>query len=206
MSTTDDHLKQLGRRKRERPVLLLVGLVCAAAVLLEVAAFTGVFGLANRLWSTGGTPGPDLNPHHELIVAIGGNITYVGSVTGYFPALGGTSLCSGRCPQLPKVRTVSQGNLSPEIGIFFFFNVTNTANVVVNLSNPVLTTSGPVATLFYLQTYCCYTPAEPQYDELLGASISFSPGAEYGIEGYAYTTVPLPEVSGGGFTLFVNYT
>jgi len=206
MASPHGRLHALGRRARERPLLLIVGLACAAAVLVEVGAFTGLFGLVNLLEGSHGAAGPDLNPYHERILQITSNITYYGSTSGYFPALSGVSLCGRACPALPRVWTPTQGSLPPEVGIFFWFNLTNTATTDVNLSVPALTTSGPVPTLFYLETYCCYTKAAPQYDELIDSTIVFTAGHEFGFEGYAFTTIPLPAVAAGGYTLYVNYT
>lgn len=194
----------LVRTARERPILLVVALTCTAAVLIEVGAFTNFFGLGEH--PATGPSTPDLNPYHERVVAIVSNITYVGAITSYFPSLDGTDLCGSACPEVPKIWVPSQGTLPPEVGVYFYYNVTSLAAVDVNLSVPVLTTSGGHPTLFYLETYCCYTTAAPPYDELMDSPAGFTPGHEFGFKSYAYTTVPLPQVAGGEFTLWVNFT
>lgn len=185
---------------------MVVGLACVAAVLIEVGAFTGFFGLGALLTRSPGPPGPNLNPDHQWILGIWSNVTYIGPQTAYFPSLNGTSLCGRACPELPKVWVPRQGSLPPEIGVYFYFNVTNTASVDVNLSVPILTTSGPNPTLFYLQTWCCYSKVGVLYDELIDSPVGFIPGQTFGIEGYAYTTVALPAVEAGGYVLNVTYT
>ena len=186
-------------------MVLIVGFACAAAILIEVGAITGAFGLAGWHWGSRGSTAPNLNPHGEHILAITANTTYFGPIHGYFPAIDGTDLCGPRCPELPR-EWPSDGVLPAEVGVFFYYNVTNTAPVLVNLSQPVVSTSGPVPTLFFLETFCCYTPAAPPYVELIDSATPVSPGLEYGLEGYAYTTVPLPAVASGGYTLYVNFT
>lgn len=198
-------LRWAARRAKAHPLLLVVGISCVAAVLVEVGAFTGFFGLGGLGSGTGPRTPPNLNPHHDLILAVTGNITYFGSITGYFPALQGASLCGQACPEVPRLWS-SDGILPEEVGVYFYYNVTNLASVDVNLSVPVVTTSGPVPTLFFLQTWCCYTPATVKYDEMLDSPIQFPPGLDFGLEGYAYTTVSLPATPAGGFTLSVNFT
>ena len=186
--------------------MLAVGLACVVAVLLEIGAITGFFGLTSLLHRTTGAAEPDLNPSHELIFSVESNVTYIGSISGYLPALEDTDLCGYSCPTLPQIWVPKQGSLPPEIGIYFYFNITNTAAAIVNLSVPVLVTSGPDPTLFYLQTWCCYTKTTQMYDELLDDPIQFPAHFQFGIEGYAYTTVPLPAVPAGGYALDISYT
>jgi hypothetical protein len=193
-----------GRRAKRRPLLLYVGFACAAAVVLEVAAVTNFFGLAGHPASSS-PGGPDLNPFHERILVITTNVTYLGAGHGYFPALQGANVCGIACPELP-FSWPSDGILPAQIGVYFYYNVTNIGSDIVNLSVPIITTSGGVSTLFVLQTYCCYTTAEPPYDEAVDSSVNFSPGTTFGFRGYAYTTVSLPQVAAGGFTLYINFT
>ena len=193
------------RGSGDRRYLLLAGLVCLAAVLVEVGALTGWFGLGGFPWGSRGPSVPNLNPDHERILAITGNTTYFGSVSGYFPAITGTSLCGPSCPELPRIWP-SDGILPAEVGVFFYYNVTNTAKVDVNLSMPVLATSGANPTLFFLQTFCCYSTVNPPYVELIDSSLEFPPQLTLGFEGYAYTTVDLPATASGGYSLFVNFT
>jgi hypothetical protein len=181
-----------------------VGFACAAAVVLEVAAFTNLFGLAVH-GSSSAPGGPDLNPYHERILAITTNITYLGSETDYFPALQGANVCGIACPELP-VYWPSDGIVAAEVGVYFYYNVTNLASTIVNLSVPIIATSGTLTTLFVLQTYCCYTTAEPPYDESVDSVVHFSPGMTFGFRGYAYTTETLPQVAAGGFTLYLNFS
>lgn len=195
----------MARRAKRPPVLLIIGFACAAAVLVEVGAVTGFFGLAGWHSGTQGPTPPNLNPHGERILAIGGNTTYFGSIQDYFPAIDGTSLCGLKCPELPK-EWPSDGILPAEVGVFFYYNVTSTASVDVNLSMPVVSTSGPLSTLFFLETFCCYSKADPPYVELIDSAIQVPPSVDFGLEGYAYTTVPLPAVASGGYTLYVNFT
>ena len=193
------------RRTRRPSALLIVGFACAVAILVEVGAITGCFGLAGWHWGSQGPTAPDLNPYGERILAITGNTTYFGPIHGYFPSLDDTNLCGPKCPELPR-QWPSDGILPDEVGVFFYYNVTNTANILVNLSQPVVSTSGPVSTLFFLETFCCYTTTDPPYVELIDSAIPASPGLEFGLEGYAYTTEPLPTVVSGGYTLYVNFT
>jgi hypothetical protein len=206
MASPNRRRRWLTRGAEGRPLLFVVGLTCAAAVIIEVAAFTGFFGLADQHTSPGGPAGPNLNPYHEKILAITSNITYFGSVTGYFPTLNGTSLCALACPELPRLWESNVSHLPPEIGIHFFYNVTNTAAVTVNLSVPVLQASGPDSTLFYLETFCCYTTVNQPYDEQVIAAVQFTSGTEIGFEGYAFTTATIPAAEAGGYTLYVNFT
>jgi len=197
-------LGRYAQRARSRPALFVVAPACVAALVIEAGVFTGFFGLPGLL-STHGSSGPDLNPHHERILAVLSNITYIGAIQGYFSSLEGTNLCGVACPELPR-EWPSDGILPAEVGVYFYFNVSNDASVDVNLSVPVISTSGPTPTLFFLQTFCCYTTANPPYVDLLDAQVPFTPHQSFGLEGYAYTTVPLPAVAGGGYTLYVNYT
>lgn len=206
MASAPGHLGRFARRAKERPLLLGVGLACAAAVLLEVAALSGFFGVGALLHRSSGPGLPDLNPYHDTVIAVTANVSYIGAISGYFPSLEGTSLCGRACPITPRIWTPKEGNLSPEVGVYFYFNVTNTATVDVNLSVPVLTTSGPDADLFFLQTFCCFSKVGVLYDEDIDTGIAFTPGFTFGLEGYAYTTVPLPSAPGGGFTLSLAYT
>jgi hypothetical protein len=196
----------LVRRARERPLLFVVGLVCAAAVVAEVAAVTGLFGLEGFGSRPPVTSVPDLNPHHQRILAITGNVTYLGSVRGYFPLLSAENLCGVTCPELPRLWVSNVGTSPPEAGVYFFYNVTNTANVSENLSVPVLTTSGPNPAMFYLETFCCYTTENQPYSELLTAPSQFAGGLEIGFEGYAFTTATIPAADSEGYTLYVNFT
>lgn len=196
----------LARRAKGRPPLLVIGLVCAAAVISEVAAVTDLFGLAGHRASPSGPTGPDLNPYHQRILAITSNITYYGSVRNYFPMLSDANLCGLACPELPREWSSGGSNSSPQIGVYFFYNVTNTAAVNVNLSQPILTTSGRDATLLYLETFCCYTTTNRPYSELLTTGVQFTSGTEIGFEGYAFTTAVIPAVAAGGYTLYVNFT
>jgi len=174
-------------------------------VILEVAAFTNFFGLTAPHSSTGTQP-PDLNPFGEKILAISANISYFGSVSAYFPVLQDGDLCGLRCPSLPRIWP-SDGSLPAEVAIYFFYNITNEASVNVNLSSPVLATSGSDPTLFFLQTFCCYTQVTTPYDELVDSGVEeMPPGLHLGLEGYAFTTVPLPSTPSGGYTLYVNFT
>ena len=194
-------------RWRRRRRLWSVTAACAVVVLVEVAALTGVFGWVGSLLGSGsaGTSAPDLNPHHDLILSITGNVTYLGAVRDYLPALNETSLCGGRCPTTP-VEWVSHDPRYPsEVGVYFFFNVTNEGGVTVNLSTPEIWVSSDPH-LLSLQTYCCYSTHVQPYSELVVAPIQFIPGDTYGLEGYAFTTDPLPPVTGGGFELDVNFT
>ena len=187
------------------PILLLVGLGCMAAILIEVGAVSGFFGWVIDRSGGGGASLPDLNPYHEQILAIPASTTYLGPLHGYFPTIDGTNLCGTRCPELPR-EWPGDGILPPEIAVYFYFNVTNTASVDQNLSVPVIATSGPDPTLFLLLTFCCYTHGDTSYDEVVDSPILAPPGLPFGLEGYAYTTVPLPSVPGGGYTLYVNFT
>jgi len=206
MASPESRLRWLARRTRQQPALVIVGLACAAAVLTEVGVFTGGFGLGHLLAGSSGSPGPNLNPDHQRILGVAASITYIGPISAYFPALQDTNLCGAACPELPKVWVPSQGSLPPEVGVYFYFNVTNLATVSVNLSVPILTTSGPDPTLFYLQTWCCWSKVGILYDELIDSPVGFTPGQQFGLEGYAYTTVPLPAVGTGGYDLNLTYT
>jgi len=195
---------QVGPRRRS--LLFPVAVLCVAAIVLETAAVTGVFGLANGQTRSTGPSGPDLNPYGERIVAIGGNITYAGPARGYFPALNGTSLCPHLCPETPLVWGTDGSNGSPEIGVRFFYNVTNVGNRTANLSLPVLTTGGPDPTLFVLETYCCYSAVNQPYGELLTVGPQFTAGTTIGLEEWAFTTSVIPAVTGGNYTLYANFT
>ena len=179
---------------------------CAAVVLIEIAAVTGVFAWVQHPFGTPGPSVPDLNPDGQTILAIPSNITYFGGPTGYFPALNGTDLCGGRCPELPHLWISDRPSLPSEIGVFFYYNVTNVGTTDVNLSPPVLATSGPIPTLFFLQTYCCWSGTHQSYWEMISSPVQLTPGTIVGLEGYAFTTVALPKVPAGGYTLFVNFT
>lgn len=195
------HFRQGVRKHR----LAVVALGCAAVVLVEIAAVSGFFGWLVSLSGTTTSP-PDLNPYHEKILAVSGNITYFGEVKYYFSALNGTSLCSPSCPELPVPWISTDPKYPSEIGVRFYYNVTNEAGFDVNLSQPVLSTSGPDPTLFYLVTMCCYTTLDEKYSEPLNAELQFTPHSVVGLEGYAYTTEAIPSSASGGYSLWANFT
>jgi hypothetical protein len=198
------------RRRRifatDHPLLWTVGLACAAVVVLEIFALNGFFGIAAP-WTARPAPAPpDLNPHHQTIVAIWSNISYVGLVKDYFPSLNGTGLCGGACPELPRQWTPPTGNRPTEIGVLFYYNITNEAALTVNLSAPIVMTSGADPTLFFLETFCCYSTVNQPYGDQISTELAVTGGTQVGLEGYAFTTVTLPVAESGGYTLFVNFT
>ena len=193
------------RHHVRRHRLAVIALACAAVVLIEIGATSGFFGWLIALGAAPSPP-PDLNPYHEQILAISSNITYFGEVQYYFPSLNRTSLCHPSCPELPRTWISTDSKYPDEIGVLFYYNVTNEVGVDVNLSQPLIRTSGPDPTLFYLITYCCYTTLDQKYSEPLDAELQFTPHAQIGLEGYAYTTEALPRSADGGYTLYVNFT
>lgn len=195
------------RQRRNHPALLAVAFVCAAAVVVEIAAVTNVFGLLGHGTKSTGPTGPNLNPYHEEFLSVTGEIQYKGTGTGYFAQLEGQSVCPKVCPAFPKL---FNNTGTPAYGIFFFFNVTNTASQTRNISEPVLGLVGKNTAGFVLVTYCCYSTTNTQYSEPLVTGLQVqgagSPGATVGLRGFIYTETTIPEIAGGGYAFFLNVT
>ncbi|MGP8077356.1 MAG: hypothetical protein ACLQD8_04940 [Thermoplasmata archaeon] len=203
MAAPDRPRHRLSRHIRAHRNFFVVGVVFAATILLEVGAVNGYFGLVANLWNRpSGPEPPNLNPNHERILAIDSAITYFGSTQGYFPAVNHTDFCQPVCPAL----ILNSRPNPPEIELRFYFNVTNTANATERISEPSLETSGPDPTLFSLWTFCCYSTQSVSYTEGLSAWLEFTPGFTFGLEGYVFTTQPIPANAAGGYTLFFNVT
>jgi hypothetical protein len=183
--------------------VLVVALVCVAAVVVEIGATTHFFGLLQPASGAGG-PHSNLNPYHELIFAVNSTIAYNSGESGYFPALDGTELCPFHiCPKTPVLVT-KNGNTS--IGIFFYVNVTNTGASDESLGNFTLTTSGADPQLFSLAVFCCYSSSSPSYTEPFSKWTDAAPGAIVGLEGYAYSLTVIPYTGAGGYSLVLGST
>jgi hypothetical protein len=191
------------RQAKAHRITFVVAAVCAVVVFVAVAAVTGFFGLAHTSPGSSSPPGSALNPYNETILAIESAVTYTGSDHDYFLSLDGQNLCADVCPILPKVYPAFS---PPEIGVYFYVNVTNTASNPEKLYMPTIGTSGPDGSLFTIQVFCCYTTTGTLYSEPIGAFLSFTAGQAIGIAGYAYTTDPIPYSPSGGYTLYVNST
>lgn len=184
-------------------MVIAVGLLCAAVIVIEVGAVTNFFGLEDHhaSGSTGPT-GPGLNPYGEMMISVTGEIVYTGSGSNYFPGLEHSTLC-GRCSELPN--EYSQ-DIPPEVGFYFFFNVTNEQTTgKESISQPVLTTV-PHSTIFTLVTFCCYSALNTPYSESLTDGLTFPANTTWGLEGYIYTTVTIPSTSSGGYEFYYNVT
>jgi hypothetical protein len=190
----------LSRQTKAHRTLFVVGLLCAALVLVEIGAVTDFFGLGHRPASSGPAP-PNLNPYNEEILAIDTAIT--GSGSTYFASLEGQNLCAGICPVLPTEFLVHP---PPQLAIIFYYNVTNTGPTAKNLSLPTITNSGPNSTMFHVQELCCYGGVGGAYSEQQIGPLHFTPSVTIGFEGYAWTLDPLPYTSAGGYTLYYNFT
>jgi hypothetical protein len=196
----------LRRQAKNHPAMIVVGTLCVAAVVIEVAVLSGVLSLAlHRGGGTGPTP-PNLNPYDEQIDHVWGNIVYTGSQSGYFVALQHQDLCGAGCETLHLIPTQT----TPTIGILFFFNVTNTAATGQNLSTPQLGISGSDQSAFQLATLCCYSSESQPYSEPLTGPLHFSPsgdtGSTIGLEGFVYSTATIPESTLGYYVLYFNVT
>ena len=205
MGTPLQRPRSLRRQIKGHRLPIAIGLVCAAVVIVEIAAVTNGFGLLTHPASAPPKP-PDLNPYDEEVSIVLSNVTYSGHATGYFPGLDEQDLCGVQCPLL-RIYTDHQPD---EIGFYFFFNVTNTADVSVNMSNPALGISGTNQTVFFLKTFCCYSTLSQPYSEPLVGKLRFSPsgsdGSEIGLEGYVYSTWPIAESVSGSYKLYFNVT
>jgi hypothetical protein len=190
----------LSRQTKAHRTLFVVGLLCAALVLVEIGAVTDFFGLGHRPASSGPAP-PNLNPYSEEILAIDTAIT--GSGSTYFATFEGQNLCEGICPELPTVYTDHD---PAQIAIFFYYNVTNSAGTTETLTAPTLGTSGLNATMFTVQTFCCYSTNSTPYKELINSALIFTPGLTVGLRGYAYTIEPIPFTTAAGYTFYLNAT
>ena len=183
--------------------MFFVSIACAAAIVVEVAAVTGFFGLANHdAAGSSGPKGPNLNPYNERILAIEGAIDYTGSAKGYFIGLD-QNLCALTCPELP---TEFLNWTPPQIGVIFYYNVTNSAAVSENISLPEVTTSGPDGTLWQVGVFCCYGAISLPYNEWIMGTTAIGPSATLGYKAYAWTVEAIPEYGSGGFTLDSNFT
>ncbi|MGP8078064.1 MAG: hypothetical protein ACLQD8_00745 [Thermoplasmata archaeon] len=190
------------RGAKHHPVVVAVGIACAVAVLLEVGAVTDFFGLVHHASGSKAPTGPDLNPHHEMILDVVWAVDYTGASKNYFSQINGASFCP-ECPELPN----SYAQYSPpEIGIYFYFNVTNTAVGDESFSLPTLGTSGPDAALFNITTYCCFSTSNTPYSEPLSGPLHFVPGQTVGLRGYVWTTVIIPVSVSGNYTVYYNTT
>ena len=161
----------LGRQRKSHPRTFVLAILCAAIIVVEVGAVTNLFGLLNKPSSTTTTTEPNLNPFAEMVATILSEVKYTGGSSGYLAELEGQELCKTSCPSL----TVYTFHDPPEIGLYFFFNVTNTASHGVNMSQPVLGISGSNQSVFFLQTFCCYTHVNQPYDEPLTVGLQFMP-------------------------------
>jgi len=197
----------LRRQAKRHPAILVVGVICAAVVLLEVGAVTGFFGLSALKSSPKSPAPPDLNPYGEVIVEVVSHVNYTGAGSGYFAELEGQNLCGAAgCNALTYYPAYSP----PEIGFFFYFNVTNTAAHDENISQPKLGVSGPDHEIFLLVTFCCYTTESKPYSEPLTDGAKFEPngenGSTIGLRGYIYATDPIPQSPSGTYDLYFNVT
>jgi len=192
----------LVRLAKGHPVTFVTGIACAIAVCLEVGAVTGFFGLSHG----GGGPAPapaNLNPHDQKIVAILAGINYTGHGSGYLIGLDGANLCAATCPELP---TEFPSYSPPQAAVIFYYNVTNTANVTRSLSLAQIFTTGINPSLFQIEEFCCYSGFGGAYGETLLGPLALGPGSVTGFEGYAWTTVQIPQVPSNGYTVYVNFT
>jgi hypothetical protein len=187
----------IARRARARSVLLFGVAACAAVVLVVAGATTGLFGLLSR-GGGGGGPSSPLNPFHENISAVFASVQYGGGTSDYFPALDGQDLCAHTCPK-PPVPAPSNASI---IGIYFYFNVTNTASVSEHLNNFTLRTSGGYPELFSLKVLCCSVTGYQEEIQTLFAQ----PGVTWALAGYAFTNESIPYNGGSGYALYFNAT
>lgn len=192
---------------KRHPAMLAVGIVCAIAVIAEIGAVTDAFGLLHPGSSSTSPTPPDLNPYSETFLAITSEVKYGAGGSDYFPEFEGQPICGAKCPGLPVVFT---GFASPVIGLFFYFNVTNTASVAANFSLPALGVVGGNTAGFVLVTYCCYTSTNVPYSEQLTAGSQLAPhgslGSVVGLRGFIYSAVSLPENTAGGYAFYFNVT
>ncbi|HTP54766.1 MAG TPA: hypothetical protein VML94_07420 [Thermoplasmata archaeon] len=196
----------LRRQAKNHPTMLVVGTLCVAAVVIEVAVLSGVLSLSPHHGGASGPTPPNLNPYDEQIDHVWANIVYTGGQSGYFVALQHQDLCGAACQTLHPISTQT----TPTIGILFFFNVTNTASTDQNISLPQLGISGSDQSVFKLATLCCYTAAGESYSEPLVGPLPFlasgNTGSTIGLEGFVYSTVTIPESSLGYYVLYFNVT
>jgi len=189
------------RQRRAHPTWFLTALLCAAAVVVELEAASGLFGLMAHSSGPPGPTGPNLNPYDERILAVQGSVAYHGSATDYFPALQGVDLCAPGCPKLPFQNYALS---PPQVGVLIFYNVTNTATATHNLTLPQVASTGGLE--FDLQVMCCYTGLGASYSEWVMGPLSLSPSVTVGFEAYLWTTETIPSSPVGGYTLYANFT
>lgn len=190
----------LVRQAKAHPTWFATTIVCAAVILLEIAALTNLFGLGVHSGAPPPSTGPNLNPFGVRVVAIESAISYTGPANGYVPALEGQNLCGARCPLYPNESFASS---PPHLGLDFFYNLTNTADVAHNLSLPVI--GNPPSIPFQVHLMCCYATFGEAYSEWVVGPFSISPDVTIGFEAYVWTTEPLPDLS-DGLTLYANFT
>jgi len=171
-----------------------------AVIVVALGATTGFFGLVKPAPGSSGYTGPPLNPDHQMIGRILGSLT--GPNASQFSGFTGDR-CGIRCPLLPMLFTTPD---PAQIGIYFFFNVTDVTGVAASISEPTIRTSGSDPTLFVIVTYCCYSSSVPSYTEEVSATFPFTSTTPVGFAGYAYTTIPIPSTTAGNYTLWVNST
>lgn len=190
-----------------RPPRLLrwVAVICVAAVVAEVGWATSGFGLAGLFHrGGGGGSGPNLNPYGEEIVSVVASLSWTGSGRNPFPILAGGELC-GHCPALPRTNS----NVSPPIiGLWVYFNVTNSGPNESQVRNATITTSGSNPYLFSLQgeaagqgIYCCYAD---HYGESQ-AGVLFAPSQTWGLAVFFYAA-SIPYDGSAGYTVTIHFT
>jgi hypothetical protein len=196
----------LRRQTKSHPRTFALAIVCAAIIVVEVAAVTNFFGLLDKSSPTTAPTEPKLNPYDEEVVTVVSEVTYTGASSGYLAELENQELCQAVCPNL----TIYTFHDPPEIGLYFYFNVTNTASHGVNISQPVLGISGTNQSVFYLQTFCCYTHVNQPYDEPLTVGLKFlaagQNGSTIGLKGYIYSTWPVALSPSNVYHLYFNVT
>ncbi len=183
---------------RKPPHLLRwVAVACIAAVLIEVGAVTDGFGLPSLLAHHGGVSSPpNLNPFSEPINAVNVKLVYGVDEGNPFSFPDGSDLC--HCPRQPILDT----NVTPDvIGIYLYFNITNTGKNYSQIANFSVSSSGANTSLFKLG--CVATQGHGCNEPLVG--VSFLPDQTWALVAWVYTA-SIPYDGSAGYTLTFHMT
>jgi hypothetical protein len=178
--------------------LLWAGVVCVAAVMVEVGIVTDGFDLIRKPSAATSPPAPLTNPYNETIQYVNVSINYSGSApTGLIDP--STNICPG-CPGLPLYDTYYS---PPRAGVWFYFNISNPSKTAyATLANFTITTSGANPGLF---TLIGIDSSYPEYDEnVTNTWPAVPPMQNLSFAGLA-TATSLPYDGPTGYTLTLDF-